>query len=198
MQHGTGKGAFLSGFVSSGFSVGGDAKFGAVKMAVVGGTASAIGGGKFSNGAMGSAFQYLFNDLYANGFSKEANDSTTEDFRAKHPGAFSVHVHGGTHSLEINGVSYDTTQISELREIFIDNGWDGQQDIILFSCSVGSDRNGAFNMASTLSKELNVNVYAPTNYYSLPGYLPRLLGAQGYVSNRYGISDGYMKKFGRK
>ncbi len=32
-------------------------------MAIIGGTASAIGGGKFSNGAMGSAFQYLFNDL---------------------------------------------------------------------------------------------------------------------------------------
>ncbi len=32
-------------------------------MAIVGGTASVIGGGKFSNGAMGSAFQYLFNDV---------------------------------------------------------------------------------------------------------------------------------------
>ncbi len=63
MQYGTGKGAFLSGFVSSGFSVGGDAKFGAVKMAVVGGTVSVIGGGKFANGAMGSAFQYLYNNF---------------------------------------------------------------------------------------------------------------------------------------
>ena len=57
VQHGTGKGAFLSGFVSSGFSVG------AIKMAIVGGTASAIGGGKFANGAMGSAFQYLYNNF---------------------------------------------------------------------------------------------------------------------------------------
>jgi hypothetical protein len=38
-------------------------------MAIIGGTTSELGGGKFSNGAMGSAFQYLFNDLmdqYAN------------------------------------------------------------------------------------------------------------------------------------
>ena len=61
-QYGTGKGAFLSAFVSSGFSVGADSKFGAIKMAIVGGTASVIGGGKFANGAMGSAFQFLFND----------------------------------------------------------------------------------------------------------------------------------------
>jgi hypothetical protein len=56
--------------VSSGFSVGkGAGPGGAFVMAIVGGTASAIGGGKFANGAMGSAFQYMFNDLmdqYAN------------------------------------------------------------------------------------------------------------------------------------
>ncbi len=64
LRYGTGKGAFLSGFVSSGFSVGGGkGATGAFQMAIVGGTVSAIGGGKFANGAMGSAFQYLFNDL---------------------------------------------------------------------------------------------------------------------------------------
>ena len=31
--------------------------------AIAGGTASVIGGGKFSNGAMGAAFIMLFNDL---------------------------------------------------------------------------------------------------------------------------------------
>jgi len=66
VRYGTGKGAFLSGFVSSGFSVGGkQGAVGAFKMAIVGGTASVIGGGKFANGAMGSAFQYLFNDAMA-------------------------------------------------------------------------------------------------------------------------------------
>ncbi len=44
-------------------------------MAIVGGTASAIGGGKFSNGAMGSAFQYLFNDALANFVSKVDENS---------------------------------------------------------------------------------------------------------------------------
>jgi hypothetical protein len=70
LRYGTGKGAFLSGFVSSGFSVGGNqGTAGAFQMAIVAGTVSAIGGGKFANVAWGSAFQYLFNDLmdqYAN------------------------------------------------------------------------------------------------------------------------------------
>jgi len=49
--------------VSSGFSVGGGkGATGAFQMAIVGGTVSAIGGGKFANRAMGSAFQYMFND----------------------------------------------------------------------------------------------------------------------------------------
>jgi hypothetical protein len=56
----------LSGFVSSGFSVGGGNGYkGAFAMAIVGGTVSELGGGKFANGAMGSAFQYLFNDAVA-------------------------------------------------------------------------------------------------------------------------------------
>jgi RHS repeat-associated protein len=64
LRYGTTKGAFLSGFVSSGFSVGGGNGYkGAFAMAIVGGTVSELGGGKFANGAMGSAFQYMFNDL---------------------------------------------------------------------------------------------------------------------------------------
>jgi hypothetical protein len=62
-QYGTTKGAFASAFFTS--SVGsmiGGGRFGAVKAAMVGGTASVIGGGKFANGAIGSAFQYMFND----------------------------------------------------------------------------------------------------------------------------------------
>jgi len=63
-RYGTMKGAFLSGFVTSGFSIGAGAGYkGALVMAIVGGTVSEIGGGKFANGAMGSAFQYLFNDM---------------------------------------------------------------------------------------------------------------------------------------
>jgi len=36
-----------------------------VKYSVIGGTASVIGGGKFANGAMTGAFQYLFNEVFA-------------------------------------------------------------------------------------------------------------------------------------
>jgi hypothetical protein len=71
LRYGTTKGAFLSGFVSSGFSVGkGAGPGGAFVMAIVGGTASAIGGGKFANGAMGSAFQYMFNEAAGNILAK--------------------------------------------------------------------------------------------------------------------------------
>jgi len=67
LRYNTTKGAFFSGFASSGFSVGGGQGIGgAIKMAIVGGTISEIGGGKFANGAMGSAFQYLYNDSILN------------------------------------------------------------------------------------------------------------------------------------
>ena len=65
LRYGTTKGAFMSGFISSGFSVGagGGSIKGAFQMAIVGGTVSKIGGGKFANGAMTSAFQFLLNDM---------------------------------------------------------------------------------------------------------------------------------------
>ena len=62
----------MSGFVSSGFSVGaGEGATGAFKMAIIGGTVSEIGGGKFANGARGSAFQYLFNEYMTQAEVKE-------------------------------------------------------------------------------------------------------------------------------
>jgi RHS repeat-associated protein len=73
-QYGTTKGAFASAFFTS--SVGsmiGGGRFGAVKAAMVGGTASVIGGGKFANGAIGSAFQYMFNDSIQSVAQKESD-----------------------------------------------------------------------------------------------------------------------------
>jgi hypothetical protein len=70
----------LSGFVSSGFSVGAGNKYkGAFAMAIIGGTASEIGGGKFSNGAMGSAFQYMFNDAAGNMLAKSNEMKRLDD-----------------------------------------------------------------------------------------------------------------------
>ncbi len=55
-------------------------------MAIVGGTASEIGGGKFANGACGSAFQYLFNGMMTkeqfikeNGWSQDPNAKALEN-----------------------------------------------------------------------------------------------------------------------
>jgi len=58
--------AFLSGFASSGFSVGTTGYGGFVGrttiVSLIGGTASAIAGGDFKNGAMTGAFTHMFND----------------------------------------------------------------------------------------------------------------------------------------
>ena len=64
-QGGTFKSGFVSGFTSSAFSVGNRGYGGftgrTAIMAVVGGTASKLGGGKFSNGAVSGAFVHMFN-----------------------------------------------------------------------------------------------------------------------------------------
>jgi len=64
-QGGTFKSGFASGFASSAFSVGNKGYGGftgrTAIMAVVGGTASKLGGGKFSNGAVSGAFVHMFN-----------------------------------------------------------------------------------------------------------------------------------------
>ncbi len=65
MRYGSAKGAFLSGFVSSGFSIGNKntAVSSTVAMMIVGGTVAEIGGGKFSNGALSAMFVHMFNRL---------------------------------------------------------------------------------------------------------------------------------------
>ncbi len=64
-QGGTFKSGFASGFTSSAFSVGTKGHGGFVGrtaiMSIVGGTASKLGGGKFSNGAVSGAFVHMFN-----------------------------------------------------------------------------------------------------------------------------------------
>ncbi|VVM22021.1 hypothetical protein BSPWISOXPB_2570 [uncultured Gammaproteobacteria bacterium] len=45
-----------------------------VRDAVVGGTISVIGGGKFANGAQTGAFRYLFNDSFDHLISKGSHD----------------------------------------------------------------------------------------------------------------------------
>jgi RHS repeat-associated protein len=66
--------AFISGFMSSGFSVGTKGYGGVfgrtMIMAGVSGTVSVMTGGKFSNGAMTGAYVHLFNSEYDNFFKK--------------------------------------------------------------------------------------------------------------------------------
>ena len=83
LQTGSGKGGFLSGFASS--ILGGvvnniqtaSTTLKVAAAAIAGGTASAIGGGKFANGAMSGAFIMLFNDLKGTMLNK-ARDSAVD------------------------------------------------------------------------------------------------------------------------
>ncbi len=58
---------------------GGNAILGAMGAAVVGGTASAIGGGKFSNGAQTGAFSYIFNHCGHNACTEDDGDLSSPE-----------------------------------------------------------------------------------------------------------------------
>jgi RHS repeat-associated protein len=94
-----GGGNFLSGFLSAGFVQGignipglnsvfgtsnpvgfGDYAHNAVAAAVIGGTASVLGGGKFKNGAITGAFSRLFNDVSKNGFELRKKDAYPDKY----------------------------------------------------------------------------------------------------------------------
>ncbi len=80
-------GSFKSGFLAAGFTQGaselglfdnlGSRSANAIGAAIVGGTASVIGGGKFANGAMTGAFSRLFNDLNDNQIAGRAAERAT-------------------------------------------------------------------------------------------------------------------------
>ncbi|CAA6825561.1 MAG: Unknown protein [uncultured Sulfurovum sp.] len=87
LQYGTAKGSFLSGlagsilggYVAKNFSqahIAVKTTIAAIA-AIAGGTASAIGGGKFANGAMGGAFIMLFNDLVRGAYTRTFKDRAT-------------------------------------------------------------------------------------------------------------------------
>ena len=91
LRYNTTKGAFFSGFATSGFSVGGgQGSAGAIKMAIVGGTIAEIGGGRFANGAMSSAFQYLYNESFSDMMARKSAFPTekTRTESAKDAGEF--------------------------------------------------------------------------------------------------------------
>jgi len=79
LQGGSFRAGFFSGF-SSGMSVGTKGYGGfvgrTVMMGVVGGTASALGGGKFSNGAMSGAFTQMFNAEWRASVSRSGGAGT--------------------------------------------------------------------------------------------------------------------------
>jgi len=118
-QGGTFKSGFASGFASSFFSpgtqLGGEGAGGftlrTTIAGVVGGTASEIGGGKFSNGAVSGAFVHMFN---AESVAKKIVDSTSE--------AVSHYYNGGGEPVELGirtklALRTNQAQINHLQNI---------------------------------------------------------------------------------
>ena len=114
-------------------------------------------------------------------------------FRKSHPDSFSIHAHGNQGAFYIDGIKYNN--IDKIRDLLNANGWDGKQNIILFSCNTGhSTIDYPTNIASVMSNGLGVDIYAPTEYYAVPAAFS-VFGVQGYVSNSWRIPSGTMQKF---
>ena len=142
-------------------------------MGIVGGTASALGGGKFSNGAMSGAFTHMFNGEGGNILKKNLNwdktrtnssyERATSNLRKQYPNALIIAAHGDKDALYYtNG---DGTQVSlygnRATQLIQASGWTRGQNIILYSCNAGAGDNSP---AEFISQTLNVNTIASTGY----------------------------------
>ncbi|HQR56457.1 MAG TPA: RHS repeat-associated core domain-containing protein [Burkholderiaceae bacterium] len=76
-----GRGALTAGLnkMLAGNLPGDQMPFGVVKYSVIGGTIASVGGGKFANGAMMGAFQYLFNELSATKMNRQGYTGLDSD-----------------------------------------------------------------------------------------------------------------------
>jgi len=197
-QGGSFKAGFLSGF-SSGVDVGTSGYGGFVGRTmisgIVGGTASALGGGKFSNGAMSGAFTHMFNaelkdGLIGRGINKSRAKSATREFRNKHPKNFNVMLHGNQDSIA-TADGKDMYVAEDIGDYLEQNGWDGKSDLNLFSCNTGSGSN---SIAQNLADTYGVTVYAPNGYYAVPIFGNGYVTQSSYPPMSF-FENGKMVKF---
>jgi hypothetical protein len=143
-------------------------------MAIVGGTASEIGGGKFANGAWGSAFQYLFNDSIQIGLGVNAGSgagaSTSGGFIIAHDDnkpwyqGWSF----GTYETVATGImaGADGSVVIDISYSKNNNIFDLSGQAITVGGSVGSGRGYGFetnipvNSNAVASQTLSVGLYA--------------------------------------
>ena len=128
LQNGSGKGGFLGGFAAS--LLGGvvssvqnaSTPVKVAMSAIAGGTASVLGGGKFSNGAMSGAFIMMFNDLKGTLAEKIKDMAVDASFKK---------------ALEMNGVN------KPMQNILIDGAMYSGQGAILGAVLLESTISGA-------------------------------------------------------
>ncbi len=203
-------GKFGAGFLSAGFtqavSLGGGFKamgvienakgtlqraHNAIAAAIVGGTASVIGGGKFENGARTGAMSRLFNDLGGeqksslNLFKKDSlQDMGIDRPDVDSPDEFEVFAHGDKDTVfdDRQGTKIPLTPEQLAEQIKNSEGYTPGMTIRLCSCNTGVSTD---NFAQDLANVLQTNVIAPNNYYH-----PAHYSLNTQVRGRFGFPKG--------
>ena len=103
--------AAFSKFATVNGFVGKDPVSGTITSAVVGGTASALGGGSFANGATTAAFGYLFNEL-SHGFTKEQAGYEVRRNQLSYGDAVDHWQNGGGIDVRVPLASLDLSQVT--------------------------------------------------------------------------------------
>jgi hypothetical protein len=152
---------------------------GTIARGIIGGIASALGGGKFANGAVTAAFGYLYNHLQhspeeisprlanrskLNGFAftqdpgmwiAAEKDSGLEGF-------FNMYAHSDGSHIKLGGQYLGVEQTYQL---LVDHGWSGQP-IVLWACNTGREFSlGGQTFAQRLADLTGVDVVAPNGFY---------------------------------
>jgi hypothetical protein len=179
-----------------------------VAAAVVGGTASAVGGGKFANGAVSGAFTQMFNawphpktgDMLVDQLDI-GNDahSTFQDTYARHfPGYFGETMYDGEGTAFDGRIDVGNTRLREIAEIKPDNPraiTDGKCDLSFYLGSQHRD-NLLFGSYLKPSRPYNANASwlfaAPGSEIVLRGryatYTYRDAG-EGVIAYRYNLNE---------
>jgi RHS repeat-associated protein len=179
---------------------------------VIGGTASALGGGKFANGAYTAAMQHLFNEeaakvkkgvlnLLNNKDRTERSMLMIEKIRKN--GYFVVAGHGSPDFIEDQrtGVVIWPKPLSakDLAQMIIVNGGTDGKSVWLWSCNTGEVDKSITSFAQNLANELHVNVVGPSAYVAAeytrnPNYLDVTTIFASSPDTKYKV-EGYWKTF---
>jgi hypothetical protein len=184
---------------------------------IIGGTASALGGGKFANGAWTATFHHLLNaeqgairktlrdgvylmkrngngsDLFFDFFDESIQQAA--DFNERHiaEGKDSYIIHG--HGSDVDGIYGGSTNgkqvwhgAKEVAKIVKDDpNFSGKTGVKLYACYTGSTANTASPFAKQLAAELGVPISAPNMYLNGAAYFNKSY-TDWYLSEKPGAA----------